>query len=118
MPCEIVESSKGRLTIEISGLLKKSELDRAEKVAIEKMRSGGQIRLLFLTVDFQGWDNSDDWGDVSFQSQYDSQIEKIAIVCEKRWQEKAEAFVGKGIRSVEIRCFAPSQVELARAWIG
>jgi hypothetical protein len=118
MPCEIFESEKERLSIKISGMLRKAELGRAEQIAVEKMRSGNKIRLLFLIEDFQGWDNRDDWGDVSFQSQYDSQIEKIALVCEKRWQDKAEMFVGKGIRSMEIRIFAPSQVQLAKAWIG
>jgi hypothetical protein len=118
MPCDIVERANGRLTIQISGILKRAELARAEQIAIEEMQSGHTLRLLFLTADFQGWDNRDDWGDVSFQSQYDSQIEKIAIVCETAWQEQAEAFVGKGIRSMDIRCFAPSQVQLARAWIG
>ena len=117
MPCEIIEREKGLITIKISGMLKEAELDRAEQMAAEDMRSGGKIRLLLLVDNFQGWDNRDDWGDVSFQSQYDEQIEKIAIVCEERWRQKAETFAGKGIRNVEIRSFTPSQAALAKAWI-
>ncbi len=117
MPCEIVERENGLITIRISGMLKEAELDQAEQIAAEEIRSSGKIRLLFLVDDFQGWATADDWGDVSFQAQYDEQIEKIAIVCEERWRQKAEAFAGKGIRAVNIRCFAPSQTPLAKAWI-
>jgi hypothetical protein len=118
MPCEIVAKEGGVITVKISGLLKRVELAKAEKVAIEGMQSGGKVRFLILIENFLGWDKKDDWGDVSFQSQYDEQIEKIAIVCEKQWLELTEAFVGKGLRSVDIRHFAPSQIALAEAWIG
>ena len=117
MPCEIVEKEDGRITVKISGLLKRAELAKAEKIAIEVMQSGSKVRFLILVENFLGWDKKDDWGDVSFQSLYDEQIQKIAIVCEKRWQELAEVFTGKGLRSVEIRHFTPSQMTQAKAWI-
>jgi hypothetical protein len=117
MPCEIVEKEGGFITLRISGLLKKQELAQSEKAAIAVMKSGGKVRFLFLVEDFLGFDNKSDWGDVSFQYQYDDQIEKIAVVCEQRWHDMAEAFTGKGIRSVEIRIFTPSQIALAKAWI-
>jgi len=117
MPCEIVEKEKGLITLKISGKLKRAELAQAEKVAIEVMGSTNKIKLLVLTENFQGWDNKDNWEDVSFQSEYDSQIEKIAIVGEKRWQELAEVFTGKGLRAVDIRYFSPAEASVARIWI-
>jgi hypothetical protein len=117
MPCEIVEREGGRITFKVRGLLKKAELDQAQKIAIKDIQSGNKIRLLVLVENFLGWDNQDDWGDVSFQLQYDEQIERIAIVCDKQWQEMAEVFMGKGLRSVDIRHFTPSQAALAKAWI-
>jgi hypothetical protein len=117
MPCEIVEKEKGLITLKISGKLKRAELAQAEKVAIEAMGSTNKIKFLVLTENFQGWDNKDNWEDVSFQSEYDSQIEKIAIVGEKRWQELAEVFTGKGLRAVDIRYFTPSEASAARNWI-
>jgi hypothetical protein len=117
MPCEIVAKEGGTITVKISGLLKRAELAKSEKVAIEGMQSGGKVRFLILVEDFLGWDNKDDWGDVSFQARYDEQIEKIAIVCEKQWLELTEAFVGKGLRPAGIRHFTPSQTALAKAWI-
>jgi hypothetical protein len=118
MPCEIVEKGESLVTLKISGLLKRAELARAEKVAIEVMGSAPKIRFLIVVEDFQGWDSKDNWEDVSFQAQFDTQIEKIAIVGDKRWQELVEVFVGKGLRSMDIRYFAPPEMALARTWIG
>jgi hypothetical protein len=117
MPCEIVEIEEGLITVKISGMLKRAEQVQAEKIAIEAMGSARKIKFLILIENFQGWDNKDNWEDVSFQSEYDQQIEKIAIVGEKRWQDLTEAFVGKGLRSMDIRYFAPSEIAMARAWI-
>jgi len=117
MPCEIVEKEEGLITIKITGVLKRAELAQAEKVAIEAMGSAQKVKFLILTENFQGWDNRDNWEDVSFQSQYDQQIEKIAIVGEKKWQDLAEAFVGKGLRSMDIRYFAPTEMAMAKTWI-
>jgi hypothetical protein len=117
MPCEIVGNQDGLITFKISGLLKRAELAQAEKTAIATMGSIPRIRFLVLVENFQGWDNKDNWEDVSFQSEYDNQIEKIAIVGEKRWQELAEVFVGKGLRSIDIRYFITSETALAKAWI-
>jgi hypothetical protein len=117
MPCEIVEIEEGLITVKISGMLKRAEQVQAEKIAIEALGSARKIKFLILIENFQGWDNKDNWEDVSFQSEYDQQIEKIAIVGEKRWQDLTEAFVGKGLRSMDIRYFAPSEIAMARAWI-
>ena len=117
MPCEIVEKEEGCITIKISGVLKRSELAQMERVAIEAMGPARKLKFLILTESFQGWDNKSNWEDVSFQAEHDDQIEKIAIVGEKRWQELAEMFTGKGLRSVDIRYFTPSDTAAARAWI-
>ena len=118
MACRVVSNEGGLITVQISGKLKWTEFAGAQKSAIQAMRPGGKVRLLVLTEDFEGWDDRGDWGDVSFQMRYDEQIEKIAVVGDRRWQEMIEVFVGKGIRPVDIRYFAPSQEALARTWIG
>ena len=117
MPCEIIEKGEDLITLKISGLLKRAEIVQMEKAAIEVMGSVGKIKIFIIAENFQGWDKKDNWEDVSFQAQYDRQIDKIAIVGEKRWQDLAEAFVGKGLRSMEIRYFTPSETAMARIWI-
>lgn len=66
---------------------------------------------------FKGWDKSDDWEDFSF-SKHDRNIEKIAFVGEKEWEDRISAFVGKGLRPIEIRYFLPARMALAKAWVG
>jgi hypothetical protein len=117
MGCEIVEEKEGQFTFRISGKLKRAELARTQAAAAESMRSGMTVRFLVLTQDFQGWEGTDGWEDLSFQTRFDWQIEKIAIVGEKRWQELAEVFAGKGLRPVEIRYFTPSEAPTARVWV-
>ncbi|NWG75432.1 MAG: STAS/SEC14 domain-containing protein [Rubrivivax sp.] len=117
MPCEIVEKTEGHITVKISGILKRTELARTERVAMEGMGPAHKIKFLILVESSQGWDSQGDWGDASFQWKYDKRIEKIAIVGETRRQESTEAFVGKGLRSVDIRYFLPSETAAAEAWI-
>ncbi len=117
MSCEIVGNEEGLITIKISGVLKRAELAGAEKVAIQSMGSARKVKFLILTENFQGWEKKDNWEDVSFQSEYDEQIEKIAIVGEQQWQELIEVFVGKGLRSMDIRYFTPSELVNAKSWI-
>ena len=50
MPCEIVAKEGSAITVKISGLLKRAELAKAEKVAIEGMQSGGKVRFLILVM--------------------------------------------------------------------
>ena len=118
MPCEIVEMSGGLFVAKVSGQLKKNEVDQMQKAAIKFMETGGKVRLLIIAEAFQGWESKADWGDVSFQMKYDGQIEKMAIVGEKRREDMVAAFIGKGIRQVEIRHFQPAELAAARTWIG
>ena len=117
MACKIVDSRGGLITVKISGKLKWAEFAQAEKSASEIMRLGGKVRFLILTENFQGWESQGAWGGLDFQLRHDEQIERIAIVGEERWRELAEMFTGKGLRSVDIRYFTPSQEALAKAWI-
>jgi len=117
MSCEIVEMSGGLFVAKVSGLLKKIEVDQMQKAAIKFMEAGGKVRLLIIAEAFKGWESKADWGDVSFQMKYDGQIEKIAIVCEKRWEDMVSAFIGQGIRRVDIRHFQPAELAAARTWI-
>jgi hypothetical protein len=72
---------------------------------------------LILAEKFEGWEKAGDWGDLSAQTQLDEQIERIAIVGEKPWEDVALLFTGKGIRKVEIEYFAPMEVSRARSWL-
>lgn len=119
MSAELVDVSGQVLTIKVSGLLTQPQLAASQWAAGEAIdKLDGKVRLLIVIEDFQGAAKEGDWGDVSFQMQYDDSIERIAIVCEPQWKETALLFTGKGIRKVAIEHFPPADLAKARAWAG
>jgi hypothetical protein len=117
MSAEIVDNTAGVLTIQISGKLRQPELAAAQKAAAESLQKQGASRLLVLAQNFQGWEKRGDWGDLSGQMQLDAQIDRMAIVGDKRWEDLALVFAGKGIRRVVIEYFLPSESSKARSWL-
>ena len=118
MSVEIANVSDGLLTVKIAGHLKKSELVRAQASVAEMIRKYGKVQLLVFATDFLGWAREDDWSEMSSPASQDKHIEKIAIVGDKRWEDLALAFTGKGFRPVKIEYFVPADLAKARAWLG
>jgi len=116
MSAQLTEVNGRVLTIRISGLLTQPELIASQKAAGQAIDKLGKARLLLLLEDFKGTASEGDWGDLSFQMNYDSAIERIAIVSKAEWQDDALLFTGKGIRQMEIRHFQPAELAAAREW--
>jgi SpoIIAA-like len=117
MSAEIVNAIEGMLTIRISGRLRQSELAAAQKNAAEMLKKRGGSRLLVLAEKFEGWEKGQDWGDLSGQEKLDAQIDRMAIVGEKKWEDVALLFTGKGIRHIEIEYFSSAELPRARDWL-
>ncbi|MCQ8106252.1 STAS/SEC14 domain-containing protein [Methylomonas sp. SURF-2] len=117
MSAEIISNFNGIVTSRISGLLTQAELSTVQKELLAIIGREGGIRLLVLCEDFQGWDKASDWEDVSFQSQSDPYINKMALVGERKWQDLALLFTGKGFREFPIEYFGPEDIEKARTWL-
>jgi len=117
MSAEILDPAEGVLTIKITGKLRQSELAIAQKNAAEILKKDGGSLVLVLAEKFEGWEKGGDWGDLSAQSQLDAQIDRLAIVGEKRWEDVALLFTGKGIRHIDIEYFSPTDLPRARSWL-
>lgn len=116
MSAELTEVSGRVLTIKISGVLTSMELAASQKAAGEAIGKLGKARLLLLLEDFRGTASGGDWSDLSFQMDYDSSIERIAIVSEAKWEDASLLFTGKGIRQMQIRHFPSTELAIAREW--
>lgn len=116
MSAELTGVTDRVVTIRVSGVLTQPELIASQKAAGQAIEQLGKARLLLLLENFKGTANEGDWGDLSFQVNYDSAIERIAIVSEAEWQDAALLFTGKGIRQMLIRHFLPSELAAARDW--
>jgi hypothetical protein len=116
MSAEIVNNAGNSVTVRVSGKLSQSELAAAQKSAVEILEKEGKRRVLVVAENFQGWGKGD-WGDLSGQAELDEHIDRMAIVGDKKWEDLAILFAGKGIRHIAIEYFPPTDFAKAQAWL-
>ena len=109
--------SKPILCFKITGKLTSDELKQLQATAKAGIENWGKISVMVILENFLGWEKGPGWGDISFASKYDWNIEKMAIVGPPQWQDWVCAFVGKGFRSVATEYFLPTQLKKARKWL-
>lgn len=117
MPFAIIDGRGPIISANISGELSNSEVRQMQTAALEAIRRCGKIGALFILRDFQGWKRAAGWGDVSFLTEHDKDIAKIAVVGEDKWRDSIYAFLAKGFREAEVEFFVPGDLEKARAWL-
>lgn len=117
MTPEIVDFRHQILTIELRGELTQHGLAALQAAAAETIRDHGPIRILILAEGFGGWEPGGAWDDFSFQNEFDAQVERMAIVGDRRWEESALMFSAEGLRQFPIRYFATEDIDQARTWI-
>ncbi len=117
MPVITEHESSNVHVLRISGILKRSEFGQVQSTAARDIDAGGSPRVLAILENFEGWEKGADWNDLDFQLSYGSEIAKIAIVGEPRWEPEALAFVGAGFRSAPVKFFPTGELTGARAWL-
>src|SRR5437762_10655985 len=86
------------LTVKVSGRLTVAEWRAAQEAAAGWIgESDDSISMLVIVENFSGWDRSEQWNDMSFQSRFDRQIDRLALIGEKKWEDLVLMFVGKGL---------------------
>jgi hypothetical protein len=118
MAVKIVDDSGPILSARITGVLAASEVSQIQAAAAEAIRRHGKISALLTLDDFRGWTLEGNWGDVTFLSEHDKQIARIAVVGQERWRDLVYAFLAKGFRNAEVEYFLPANLDKARAWLG
>jgi len=118
MAFTIIDTSGPIISATISGELGKSEVTQMQAAAVDAMRRFGKISALFVLDNFRGWKREPDWGDVTFMTEHDQEITKIAVVGEEQWRDLVFAFLAKGFRQAEVEYFLPGDLAKARAWLG
>ncbi|HET6384846.1 MAG TPA: STAS/SEC14 domain-containing protein [Armatimonadota bacterium] len=117
MPVELEEEEGGKiLTINVSGKLTKADYERFVPEMERLIQQHGKLRLLFNMTDFHGWDASAAWEDLKFGIKHLSDIERLAMVGEQRWQEGMTTFCKPFFRA-SIRYFDHTEVDEARKWL-
>jgi hypothetical protein len=117
MPVELKELNGGRI-LEVRATGKLVASDYVELVpTFERLKQQhGKLRVLFALHDFHGWTAGSMWEDLKFEKKHFSDIERLAIIGEAKWQEGMAKFC-KPFLTAQIRFFKPAQAETAREWL-
>ena len=113
-----LEDASNIALITVSKKLGVEELKQSQERCEAAIKAVGNIKLLVVLSDFQGWEKEDGWEDMSFAEKNDAYIDKIAIIGDKeRWEHLAYAFTCKGLRPVSIEFFGDTEISAARRWL-
>ena len=112
------EEASNIVLIDVSAKLSIQELKQSQRKCEAAIESVGNIKILVVLSDFQGWEKAKGWEDISFAEKNDTFIDKIAVVGDKeRWEHLVYAFTLKGLRSVHIEFFGHADISAARRWL-
>jgi hypothetical protein len=117
MAFTILDSTDPIVSMKISGELSRAEVGQIQAAALGAIQRCGRIKALFFLENFLGWKREGNWGDISFMTQHDQDISKIAIVGEEQWRDLVCAFLAKGFRTAAVEYFVPTDLAKARAWL-
>lgn len=117
MTVQLAEEKRGRvLTVHVTGKLSRADYQQFVPEIDRAVAEHGRIRVLVVMDDFAGWDMGALWEDLKFDARHFSDVERIAMVGEKRWQEGMARFC-KPFTTAEIRYFERDQLPEAHLWI-
>jgi hypothetical protein len=104
------------LSVKASGKLTKENYEEFGPKVEALIHQHGKIRVLIELEDFHGWSAGALWEDIKFDVKHFRDIERLALVGEKKW-EKGMATFCKPFTTAEVRYFDRAQVDDAREWI-
>ena len=80
------------------------------------IKQHGKLRVLFDMVEFHGWEPGALWDDIKFDVKHFSDVERLAMVGDKKWEEGMSIFC-RPFTTAKIRYFDHTRVDDARAWL-
>ena len=119
MPASLQRETENIYRLDVSGILRKAELDGAQDRLIADLGwvPGGKVRLLVVLDKFQGWDGLSNWSDLTFFARYSDNLERIAIVGEPKWRDHALMFAAADLRRAPVEYFVADAMADARVWL-
>lgn len=107
----------GLALFNVSGKLGIDEYLKIQSDIESIIQKVGQIKVLVLLNNFEGWEKAEGWGDTSGTDRIDPSISKFAIVGEEKWRDMVTLFTLKGLRPVPIEYFGAAHEDDARHWL-
>jgi SpoIIAA-like len=117
MAVELHEEPGGRvLGVELTGKLTVDDYNHFVPEVERLVKAFGKIRMLVRMHDFHGWTMGALWEDIKFDWKHFRDIERLALVGDRRWEAGMAAFC-KPFTTATIRYFHESKADEARAWV-
>jgi hypothetical protein len=119
MPLSLSHEHGDTFRMDLSGVLRKADLDRVQDRLVREMQGLGTktARLLVVLQGFDGWESNSAWNDLSFYFAHGDALARIAIVGEERWRSEALMFAAADLRRGPVKFFVPSETDKAQAWL-
>ena len=117
MAIKLNEKSGGKvLEVQASGKLTQGDYQHFAPACERLIKQHGKIRVLFEMADFHGWELPALWDEIKFDVKHFSDIERLAMVGDKKWEEGMSLFCA-AFTSAKIQYFDASAMDAARKWI-
>jgi hypothetical protein len=117
MSITLKEENGGKvIAVHVSGKLVKADYELFVPEFERLLRQHGKLSMLFDMTGFHGWEASALWEDTKFAVKHFDDIEKLAMVGEKKWQHGMATFC-KPFTKATIRYFDHADVAEARKWL-
>ncbi len=104
------------MEVMVSGKLTGEDYDKFAPEMERFIAQHGKIRMLFDMHDFHGWNARSLWADFQFGAKHRHDMERLALVGEKPWQDWSSKFC-RLFTDAQVRYFDRSHVDEAEAWI-
>ena len=118
MPIQLNEGNGGKfLVVHVLGTLVKADYGPFVSEFERLLRLHGKLRVLFDMTGFHGWDAGAAWEDLKFDIKHFGDIERLAMVGDKKWQHGMAAFF-QPFTKATTRYFDEDDAVAARRWLG
>jgi hypothetical protein len=115
-PSEMRESPQ-LVRVLLPGRVTPQEWNAALGEAAKLLRADERTAMLVTGSGFEGWDPGPGRNDLPFRRKPDGRVGRMAIVADRRWEDRAVKFTGQGPRRFDVEFFAPAELPRARAWL-
>ena len=109
-------SSEKILCFQMSGKLHDEDYRKFVPIVEKAVHSQGKVRLLAQFQDFHGWDLYALWDDIKFAAANCFNIERIALVGDRKWEQWMAKFCQPFTRA-KVRYFDTSELDIAKTWL-
>ncbi|MFZ0614092.1 MAG: STAS/SEC14 domain-containing protein [Desulfobacterales bacterium] len=114
---QLEEASGGNIvTLKFKKRLDKEDYEEFVPRLEALMENSAKIRLVVELLDFEGWTAGALWEDTKFAARHFSDIDRLAVVGDMRWEMGITVFV-KPFTSAEVRYFDMKDLDQAQHWV-